>query len=122
MKVVFFHDQQVSAKAGELIDFDMASIRQAAAGRRSHPPTLWLADPAGYEQAGRVLRDSPSPRLLGYSPEDKVLYANDGCNSCVHPLSVDLAAAGQSELAAIALQNKIEPGFLQRLAELAASR
>jgi len=72
--------------AKELIRFDMDSIRQIAASRRSSRLTLWLADPDQYEQNGRVLRDSASPRLLAYAPDERVLYATDGCNSCVYDL------------------------------------
>jgi hypothetical protein len=121
LELVFFNDHRLSDKARELVDFDIASIRQAAMGRHARAPALWLADPDGYEQDGRVLRDSPSPRLLAFSPEDRILYANDGCNSCIHALSIDLGTAGAEELSTVAVHNKIEPRLVKRMAELAAA-
>jgi hypothetical protein len=120
-ELVFLTDRPLSQKALDLVRFDMDSIRQAAAGRRAEAPNLWLADPEEYEHNGRVLRDSTSPRLLAYSPEDKTLYANDGCNSCIHQLAVNLAVARKDELLTIASANKIRPELVGRMAELAAA-
>jgi len=75
------NDRDVAPKAQELIDFDMDSIRLIAKAEQVRPPELWLANPDQYEDTGRILRDSTSPRLLAYSPERKVLFATDGCNS-----------------------------------------
>ena len=83
----FLHERNLSSKARDLIHFDMDSIRQVVSARHQSTPTLWLADPDGYEQHGRLLRDSTSPRLLAYSPGDGIIYATDGCNSCVYPQS-----------------------------------
>ena len=79
---------------------------------------IYLADPTQYERNGRLLRDSTSPRLLGYSPDDHILYANDGCNSCTHRLSGDLKALDKQEREAFAAANKIRHELVERIAEL----
>src|SRR5262245_52643661 len=87
LKPHLLNERNLSSKAADLIDFDVESIGQIVAAGRGNAPTVWLADPDQYEQNGRILRDSPSARLLAYSAQDHVLYATDGCNSCAHHLS-----------------------------------
>ena len=115
MKLYRLNDREVPPKAQELIDFDMDSIRQIARAERLRAPELWLANPDQYEQTGRVLRDSTSPRMLAYSPERKVLFATDGCNSCAHFLDADLKELDRDSLAAFANNSKIEPELLSRM-------
>ena len=79
----YWPERPLSAKAMDLVEFDMASIRLVANGVE---PTLWLVSTDQYEMNGRLLRDSTSPRLLAYCPETKTVFANDGCNSCTHKL------------------------------------
>jgi len=118
MQVFYLTESPLSTRAEDLVQFDVDSIRQAAAGEHSAPPTLYLANPEQYERNGRILRDSTSPRLLGYSPVDHVLYANDGCNSCTHRLPADLKALDKDQLRAFAAINKIPENLLEKIAEL----
>ena len=119
MQVYYLTGQSLSAKAQDLVQFDVDSIRQAAAGARSAAPTIYVADPDQYEHNGRLLRDSTSPRLLGYSPDDHTLYANDGCNSCTHRLSADLRSLDKDQLRVFAEENKVPENLLEKIAELA---
>lgn len=119
MQVHYLTDQPLSAKAQDLVQFDMDSIRQAAAGARAAAPTLFLAAPDQYEHNGRLLRDSTTPRLLGYSASDHVLYANDGCNSCTHRLSTDLRSLNKDQLRVFAEENKVPENLLGKIVELA---
>ena len=73
----YWPERKLSAKAQDLVEFDMASIRLLTHGEE---PGVWLVSTDQYELNGRVLRDSTSPRLLAYV--DQTLYATDGCNSC----------------------------------------
>jgi len=109
------NDREVPPKAQELIDFDMDSIRQIARSEKLKAPELWLANPDQYEETGRILRDSTSPRMLAYSPERKVLFATDGCNSCAHFLAADLKELDGESLATFANESKIEPELLARM-------
>jgi hypothetical protein len=84
--VKFLHPRQLSATASDLVQFDADSIRQIAKGDE---PDLWVADPDKYEQNGRVLRDSESPRMLAYSSKKQILYATDGCNACARQAPAD---------------------------------
>jgi hypothetical protein len=118
MQVFYLTKSPLSAKAQELVQFDVDSIRQTAAGEHASPPSIYLADPAQYEQKGRLLRDSTSPRLLGYSPEDHILYANDGCNSCTHRLAANLKSLDTEQLLQFANANKIREELIERIAEL----
>jgi hypothetical protein len=118
--VNFFQERKLSQAASDLIQFDADSIRQVAAGQHDAPPDVWLADPDAYEKNGRVLRDSDSPRMLAYSTMSNVLYATDGCNSCVHHVSAELASLADDELKQFAAQNDIRPELLQGLAALLA--
>ena len=118
MKAVYLTDAPLSAKAQELVQFDIDSIRQAAAGRRAAAPTLYAADPARYEKNGRILRDSDAPRVLGYSPTDNLLYANDGCNSCTHTAEAPVGGMTAAQLEAFAAANNVP---LELLLKLAAS-
>ena len=115
MKLYRLNDREVPPKAQELIDFDMDSIRQIARSEKLNAPELWLANPDQYEETGRILRDSTSPRMLAYSPERKVLFATDGCNSCAHFLAADLKELDGESLAAFANESKIEPKLLARM-------
>jgi hypothetical protein len=119
MQVFYLTESPLSPKAQDLVQFDVDSIRQAAAGKHAAEPTIYLADPEQYEKNGRILRDSTSPRLLGYSPADHILYANDGCNSCTHPMSADLRSLHQEQLLTFAADNKIPEDLLARIATLA---
>ena len=119
MQVFYLTDSPRSPKAQDLVQFDVDSIRQAAAGKHAAEPTIYLADPEQYEKNGRLLRDSTSPRLLGYSPVDHILYANDGCNSCTHPMATDLRSLHQEHILAFAEANKIPEKLLERIATLA---
>jgi len=115
MRLYRMNDRDVAPKAQELIDFDMDSIRLIAKAEQVRPPELWLANPDQYEDTGRILRDSTSPRLLAYSPERKVLFATDGCNSCAHFLTADLGELDAGALTAFANESKIEPKLLARM-------
>ncbi len=115
MKLYRLNDRDVPPKAQELIDFDMDSIRQIAKSERLKVPELWLVNPDQYEKTGRILRDSTSPRLLAYSPERKVLFATDGCNSCAHFLAADLKELDGESLTTFANASKIEPRLLARM-------
>jgi|GEM_PF-1557099 len=115
MKLYRLHDREVTPKAQELIDFDMDSIRQIAKAEKLKAPQLWLANPDQYEVTGRILRDSTSPRMLAYSPERKVLFATDGCNSCAHFLSADLKDLDQETLDTFAKESEIKPDLLDRM-------
>jgi hypothetical protein len=119
MQVFYLTETPLSAKAQDLAQFDVDSIRQAAAGNHGAEPTLYLADPEQYEKNGRILRDSTSPRLLGYSPQDNILYANDGCNSCTHPIPANLSELHAEQARAFAGNNKIPETLLSRIVELA---
>ena len=116
MKVHHLTDRPLSSKAGDLIQFDVDSIRQVVAARHGKQPELWLADPDQYEQNGRILRDSTTPRLLAYSRESRTLYVTDGCNSCTHQLDVNLTALTADELLLFAEKNKISSEMLKTLA------
>ena len=70
---------------------------------------------------GRLLRDSTSPRLLAYSDVDRILYANDGCNSCIHTLSVDLTRMTQDQLHALAGSTSIRKELIEKIAAIAVS-
>jgi hypothetical protein len=115
VKLHRLNDREVPPKAQELIDFDMDSIRQIAKAEKVRAPELWLANPDQYEETGRILRDSTSPRLLAYSPERKVLFATDGCNSCAHFLASDLKEFDENSLTTFANDSKIEPKLLSRM-------
>jgi hypothetical protein len=118
MQVFYLTESALSARGQDLVQFDVDSIRQTAAGEHASQPTIYVADPAQYERNGRLLRDSTSPRLLGYSPQDHILYANDGCNSCTHRLAADLKALSTEELRALAASNKIHPSLVEKIAQL----
>jgi hypothetical protein len=115
VKLYRLNDRAIPPKAEELIDFDMDSIRQIAKAERLKAPELWLANPDQYEETGRILRDSTSPRMLAYSPERKVLFATDGCNSCAHYLGADLKELDGEKLKDFANNSKIEPALLTRM-------
>ena len=115
MKLYRLNDRSIPPKAEELIDFDMDSIRQIAKAERLKAPELWLANPDQYEETGRILRDSTSPRMLAYSPEGKVLFATDGCNSCAHYLQADLKEYDEASLVTFSNDSKIEPALLNRM-------
>src|SRR5262245_1025692 len=114
----FFREAELSPSASELIQFDVQSIRQVASGRHLNCPGVWLADPVAYENNGRVLRDSESPRMLAYSIGDRVLYATDGCNSCLRKMPADLSRLSTDELKMFAQTNDLRPELLEKLASL----
>jgi hypothetical protein len=53
--------------------------------------------------------------MLAYSPERKVLFATDGCNSCAHFLAADLKELDEGALTTFANESKIEPKLLARM-------
>ena len=118
MKIVQLTDRALSAKALELLHFDMDSVRQIVASHHGRKPELWVADPDEYEKDGRVLRDSTSPRLLGYAPGTTTLYVTDGCNSCSHALGDQPRALTLTQLQDLASNTGIR---LELLRELSAN-
>jgi hypothetical protein len=117
MKIVHLTQRSLSAKAEELVRFDMDSIRQIIASRHGVPPELWLADPEQYERDGRVLRDSTSPRLLAYSGGSKDLYVTDGCNSCSHQMPTELGKLTSNQIQELAAETGIRLELLEKLVE-----
>jgi len=122
MELHYSTGKQLSPKAAEFVQFDVDSIRQVVAGRHGTMPRYWLADPEQYEQNGRPLRDSSSPRLLAYSPEDQILYTNDGCNSCTHVLNEDLSRVSPERIRTLGTENTIAETLLTRMAEIVAGK
>ncbi len=116
----YFSERTLSARAAELVQFDADSIRQIACAERAPEPETWLADPDEYEKNGRILRDSPNPRMLAYSSKTQKLYATDGCNSCARGLNAGIDSMRPEELQVFAQENDLRLELLQRLAELAA--
>jgi hypothetical protein len=114
----FFREQSLSEAAEGLVRFDMDSLRQVVASHHASEPAFWLVDPYSYERDGRLLRDSPSSRLLAYSPADRILYATDGCNSCSRRLRASLETLTDSELQAFAEDNDLRVDLLQHLTNL----
>jgi hypothetical protein len=82
--IVYWPERPLSAKAMDLVEFDMASIRLLTHGVE---PSIWVVSTEQYELNGRVLRDSTSPRLLAYYPDTKATYVTDGCNTCTHDVA-----------------------------------
>ena len=78
----YLNQRTLSPKAHELIQFDIESIRQIVSAQHSAVPETWLVDPDQYEKDGRLLRDSPAPRLIAYSSDTHIVYTTDGCNAC----------------------------------------
>ena len=118
MRVQYLTESALSEAAEKLVRFDMDSIRQVVAANHSTMPRVWLADPLAYENNGRLLRDSPSSRLLAYSVEDRIVYATDGCNSCTRRLNAALETFTDSELQSFAEDNDLRIALLERLAEM----
>ena len=118
MQVFYLTESPLSPRARDLVQFDIDSIRQAAAGKHGAEPTIYLANPEQYEKNGRLLRDSTSPRLLGYAPADNILYANDGCNSCTHPMQAHLPSLNADQARTFADANKIPEELLARIVDL----
>jgi hypothetical protein len=118
VKLEYFTSSPLSVAAEDLVRFDMDSIRQMVAAEHGSEPDVWLADPAGYERSGRVLRDSPQSRLLAYSRSDKRIYASDGCNACTRRLQVALESLTDSEIQTFAEDNDLRLDLLERLTEL----
>ncbi|HET9943296.1 MAG TPA: hypothetical protein VFR05_08145 [Terriglobia bacterium] len=118
MKIVHLTEQALSAKALELLHFDMDSVRQIVASHHGKKPELWVADPDQYERGGRILRDSTSPRLLGYAPGTTTLYVTDGCNSCSHALDTQPGALTLTQLQDLSSNTGIR---LELLRELSAN-
>ena len=87
MNLHYLHPRTLSPRAIELVEFDVDSIRQVIAGQHATQPETWLVDADQYEKDGRILRDSPTYRLLAYSAVNHVLYASDGCNACSRQVS-----------------------------------
>ena len=116
--MTYFSDTKLSEAAEELVHFDMDSIRQVIASQHGSEPEIWLADPESYETNGRVLRDSPSSRLLAYSSIERKIYATDGCNSCTRRLEVALELLTDSALQAFAEDNELRVDLLERLIQL----
>jgi hypothetical protein len=96
--------------ASDLIRFDEDSIR------RLGDPDVWVVDPEGYEQNGRLLRDSETPRMLAYSRKEHALYMTDGCNSC--EVQADLELLRADEVKEFAEENELPVELLGRLLSL----
>jgi hypothetical protein len=111
-------EQNLSQAAADLMLFDEDSIRKVVAAQGLADPNVWLADPAGYEKNGRLLRDSESARMLAYSKSDHILYATDGCNSCSRRISTDLELMSSQELKDLAEKNALHLEFLEKLIRL----
>src|SRR6476659_5520242 len=111
----FLRDKKLSQAASDLIAFDADSIRQVVSSQHLANPDVWLVDPDAYENNGRVLRDSDSPRMLAYSRKDQVLYATDGCNCCTRRVQSDLRLLASDQLQEFALQNELRVELLERL-------
>src|SRR2546427_2215435 len=101
----FYRKRALSTTASNLVEFDADSIRQVVSAQRRVNPDVWLADPDAYEQNGRVLRDSETPRMLAYSTKDHVLYATDGCNTCSRHLGTRLEMVPSDELKTFSQDN-----------------
>jgi len=112
-------ERELSAKAEELIEFDMDSIRQIAASQHLQPPSVWVINPDQYEKAGRIQRDSTSARMLAYSPERHIVFATDGCNSCAHFLDNDLQTCKRETLIEFAGKSEIKLELVEGLAGIA---
>jgi hypothetical protein len=109
----FYRERKLSQAASDLIQFDADSIRQVVSAQRLSNPDVWLADPDAYENNGRVLRDSDSPRLLAYSSKDEMLYASDGCNACARHVRLP-----SSDVKQLAEENGLRLELLERLVTL----
>jgi hypothetical protein len=109
----YLRERPLSPAADDLIQFDADSIRRLGGN-----PDVWLADPDQYEKNGRVLRDSESSRMLAYSTKDRILYATDGCNSCVRELPAKIEDLSADALKQFAEDNDLPLELLQRLARL----
>ena len=118
MDLHYHGEAQLAGEAKRLVDFDLESILQMVASARATDPDIALVDPAGYERSGRVLRDHTAARLLAYSLERQVIYATDGCNSCVHRPSGPLDSLSPAELRAFAEAEQLPPVLVGRLSEL----
>ena len=114
----YFTGRRLSSAAEDLVRFDMDSIRRVVSAQQGREPETWLADPDSYETDGRVLRDSPSSRLLAYSSQDHIIYATDGCNACTRRLGIPLETVSDSELQSFAEDNDHRLDLLERLADL----
>jgi len=114
----FFSNRVISDAARDLIQFDVDSIRQVVAAQRGREPDVWLADPEAYEKNGRILRDSPSSRLLAYSRVDRTMYATDGCNACTRRMCIPLESVSDSELQTFAEDNDFRLELLERLVDI----
>ncbi len=105
----------MSPAAEELLQFDMDSIRQSVASLHGQEPQFWIHDPESYEKNGRLLRDSPAPRLLAYSSADRIVYACDGCNTCTRRMDAALESLSGPELQTFAEANDLRLDLLERL-------
>jgi len=114
----YYVDYPLSEKALDLVQFDFDSIRQVVSAEHLSTPDTWLVDPGQYENHGRILRDSESPRMLAYSAKDQVLYATDGCNSCARHLPANLESFSADQLKVFADENEIRPEFLEHFVRL----
>ena len=114
----YFSNRVISDAARDLIQFDVDSIRQVVAAQRGREPDIWLADPESYERNGRILRDSPSSRLLAYSRADRTMYATDGCNACTRRIGIPLESVSDSELQTFAEDNDFRLELLERLVDI----
>ena len=110
--------RELSAPVSELIQFDADSIRRVARARQGSAPDVWVVDPDRYEQNGRTLRDSELARMVAYSKAEQLLYATDGCNSCVREVSEKLGGLAPAELRTFADENGLPLELLQHLVSL----
>jgi len=111
-------ERKLSGLVSDLVQFDADSIRQIARAQRRREPDVWVIDPDRYEQNGRILRDSDSARMVGYSKTDRILYATDGCNSCARLMPEILPALSAAELRSFADKNGVPIELLEYLVSL----
>jgi hypothetical protein len=117
-EITLLGNKTLSSKALDLLHFDRDSILQAVAGRGGAQPTVFVADPERYEHNGRLLRDSETPRLVAYAPDDNTLYANDGCNSCTHVLQMRMKDLDESKAAELSRTARIPEELVKAIAKL----
>lgn len=112
MSVAILGSPLHKAEARNLLDFDVASLRRLA---ESHDvmPHWWAAESAGYEAPDRVLRDSPTYRLLAFGRDIGRLYATDGCNACFYSVPRPLCEMDTVDLAELADRMQVNPAFLE---------
>ena len=118
MPIHYTRQADLGVQARGLVEFDMGSIRQMVAAQRDPEPTLWVADPDGYERDGHVTRDSDSVRLLAWVESSGMIYATDGCNSCWHTPPVRLPGVSGGDLKELSERMQLPLAMLDLLTAL----